>query len=169
MLFAVLATLVFYIGMQNDCAIAAEFKGVFNRQALLTFGLIAPFLKIMHLFGHTLEATRFGVRVRQVGVNLIGLYPLPFVDCSVADHTARRRDRILISIAGLMTDFLICLIAFVVWHFADNNVVQSVAGRVFAFSTISSILFNANPLMKFDGYYVMVDQIGQRNLYTRAN
>lgn len=167
--FAILSVLAIIIGTQNNWAIGVEFQGIFNLEALLTFGLIAPFLKVIHEFGHVLVATKFNVRVRQAGMNLIGLYPLPFVDCTEADLTARRRDRIWISLAGLFTDFLIGLMAFMVWHFAESDAVQSVAGRVLAFSTISSILFNANPLMKFDGYYAFVDIIGQRNLYSRAN
>lgn len=169
LLFATLAVLAFVIGTSNNWAIWVEFQGIFNLEALLTFGLIAPFLKVIHEFGHVLVATKFNVRVRQAGMNLIGLYPLPFVDCTEADLTARRRDRIWISLAGLFTDFLIGLIAFMVWHLAESDAVQSVAGRVLAFSTVSSILFNANPLMKFDGYYAFVDMIGQRNLYSRAN
>lgn len=168
MVFVVLICLAGLIGTQNNWAIASEFQNVFDLAALLTFGLIAPFLKIIHEFGHVLVATRFKVRVRQAGVNLIGLYPLPFVDCTEADLKARRRDRIWISLAGLFTDFLIGLVAFMVWHLADNNAVQNVAGRAFAFATLSSLLFNANPLMKFDGYYAFVDMIGQRNLYARA-
>lgn len=168
MIFAVLTGLAFLIGTQNNWAIASEFQNVFDLAALLTFGLIAPFLKIVHEMGHVLVATRFKVRVRQAGVNLIGLYPLPFVDCTEADLTARRRDRIWISLAGLFTDFLIGLVAFMIWHLAENDAVQNVAGRAFAFATLSSLLFNANPLMKFDGYYAFVDLIGQRNLYARA-
>ena len=169
LLFGGLLLLAFLIGTQNNWAIWVEFQGIFNLQALLTFGLIAPFLKVIHEFGHVLVATRFNVRVRQAGMNLIGLYPLPYVDCTEADLTARRRDRIWISLAGILTDFTIALIAFLVWHLAESDAVQDVAGRVFAFSTVSSVLFNANPLMKFDGYYTMVDLIGQRNLYTRAS
>ena len=168
LVFAVLTGLAVVTGVQNDWAIGAEFSGIFDLHALLTFGLIAPFLKLIHEFGHVLVATKCGVRVRMFGVNFVALYPLPYVDCTAADLTARRRDRILISLAGLFTDFLIGLIAFMVWHLAENDAVQNVAGRVFAFATLSSLLFNANPLMKFDGYYAFVDLIGQRNLYSRA-
>ena len=167
-IFLALTVLAFLIGVQNNWAITAEYKNVFDLSALLTFGLIAPFLKIIHEAGHVLVATKCRVRVRQAGVNLIGLYPLPFVDCTMADLTARRRDRIWISLAGLFTDFLIGLIAFLIWHLSESDTVQNVAGRAFAFATLSSVLFNANPLMKFDGYYAFVDIIGQRNLYARA-
>jgi putative peptide zinc metalloprotease protein len=167
-LFVLLTAAAVAMGTQNNWAIASEFKGFFNLEALLVFGLIAPFLKIVHEFGHVIVATRFKVRVRQAGVNLIGLYPLPYVDCTEADLTASRLHRVLISLAGIATDFLIGLVAFMVWHLADSDKAQSVAGQLLAFSTMSSLLFNANPLMKFDGYYVFVDLLGQRNLYTRA-
>lgn len=156
------------MGMRNDWAIREEFSGAFNLDTLLAFGLIAPFLKIIHEFGHVTVATAYGVRVRNAALSLIALYPLPSVDCSEADVTANRYQRVMISLAGLFTDLLVGTIAFLCWHFVENDAIRSLAGRVVVFSTLNSLLFNANPLMKFDGYYAMADMIGQRSLYTRG-
>jgi putative peptide zinc metalloprotease protein len=130
-----LATVFVALGLSTDWEISQEFSGILSIEALLSFGLIAPVLKIVHEFGHLLAATRYGVPVRRVGLNLIGLYPLPFVDCSEADISASRRQRIVISLAGLWTDIAIGLVAGIAWHFLDGDFLKTFAGRVFVFST----------------------------------
>ncbi|OYX22631.1 MAG: hypothetical protein B7Z10_12960, partial [Rhodobacterales bacterium 32-66-7] len=167
MLGLVLVTLT--LGIRNDWAIRSEFAGILRIETLLTFGLIAPFLKIIHEFGHVVAATAVGVRVRMAALSLIAFYPLPSVDCSEADVTANRAGRVAISLAGIFTDFLVGMVAFVVWHLVEGDAARGVAGQVVVFSTLNSLLFNANPLMKLDGYYAAVDLIGQRSLYTRAS
>lgn len=166
--FFALAGLFVTLALSSDWAIGREFTGVLSIEALLSFGLIAPVLKIIHETGHLLAATRYGVPVRRIGLNLIGLYPLPFVDCSEADVTASRRQRVVISLAGLWTDLTIGLLAGIAWHFLEGDFLQTLAGRVFVFSTLSSVLFNGNPLMKMDGYYAVCDLAGRRNLSSRA-
>lgn len=167
-LIGVLLAVSLFLGTRNGWAIQSEFDGVLSLSALAAFGLVAPFLKIIHEFGHVLVATRFGVGVRMAGINFIGLYPLPFVDCSEADVSARRRHRVLISLAGIFTDLLVGLFAFLLWHMVEGEFLRTMAGRILVFSTLNSVMFNANPLMKLDGYYAVVDLIGQRNLSTRA-
>jgi putative peptide zinc metalloprotease protein len=165
---AVLLVLAFVLGTRNDWQIMDAFGSVFSLQAILTFGLIAPVLKIIHELGHVLAATRHGVRVRKAGVYIIGLYPMPFVDCTEADMTARRNQRIAISGAGIVTDIIVGLIAFIAWHLTGGNFLSLLFANIFVFSTLNSVLFNGNPLIKLDGYYVLCDLIGQRNLATRA-
>lgn len=166
--FALLLMAFFWLGARNDWQIMQAFSTVFSLQALLTFGLIAPFLKIIHELGHILVATRYGVRVKKAGLYVIGLYPMPFVDCSQADMTATRAQRVAISGAGIITDLLVGLIAFVLWHLVEGDYLRSLLANIFVFSTLNSILFNGNPLIRLDGYYVFSDAIGQRNLGTRA-
>ncbi|MGL5009581.1 MAG: site-2 protease family protein [Paracoccaceae bacterium] len=164
-----LIIIVLLLGIRNDWAIRSEFADVLRLETLLTFGLIAPFLKIIHEFGHVLAATAVNVRVRMAAISLIALYPLPSVDCSEADVAASRAGRVAISLAGIITDLIIGLIAFILWHVAESGATRAVAGQVVVFSTLNSLIFNANPLMKLDGYYAAVDLLGQRNLYTRAS
>ncbi len=168
LLLAALALVVLALGVRNDWRIMVEFREIFTLEALLTFGLIAPFLKLIHEFGHILAATRCGVRLRKAGVNIIGLYPIPYVDCSEADLTASRGQRLLISGAGILTDIAVGLVLFVAWHLAWGEGVREVLGRAFVFSVFSSLLFNANPLMRMDGYFILADLLNHRNLGTDA-
>lgn len=164
----ILSAICFSLGVRNDWGILASFQDVFSLQAILTFGAIAPVLKLIHELGHVLVATRYGVRVRQAGLYLIGLYPMPFVDCTEADMSASRRHRIMISLAGIATDMALGLSAFALWHISEGDFTQSLLGNIFVFSTLNSVLFNANPLVKLDGYYALSDAIGHRNFSTTA-
>lgn len=151
-------------GIRNDWSAATAFRNSMTVQAFLTFGLFAPFLKLIHELGHVTACTRFGVRVRDGGLNVIGFYPMPFVDCSEADLIAQRSQRIMISAAGVLTDFTVGLIAFLLWHVTENDQTRNILGYIFVFSTLNSLLFNANPLMRMDGYFVVSDALGRRNL-----
>lgn len=165
----ILGVFAIILGARNDWSIMQAFSNAFSLEALLTFGLIAPVLKVIHEFGHVLAATRYNVRVRKAGLYVIGMYPMPFVDCTEADMAARRNHRIIISCAGIVTDVIIGLLAFIAWHFTGGTYLHTLLGNIFVFSTLNSILFNANPLIKLDGYYALTDAIGKRNLYTRAS
>jgi hypothetical protein len=166
--FALLTLIAVTLGMRNDWSAATAFKTSMTIEAFLIFGIFAPFLKLIHELGHVLAATLCNVRVRMGGVNLIAFFPLPFVDCSAADLTAQRWQRVLISAAGVLTDFTIGLVAFCLWHIVENKQIQDILGYIFVFSTLNSLLFNANPLMRLDGYFVVSDLLGRRNMGTDA-
>ena len=93
---------------------------------------------------------------------------MPYVDCSEADVSAHRRHRLAISAAGIAVDVGVGLVAFIAWYLVEGSYLQVLVGNIFVFSTLNSLLFNANPIVKLDGYYVMCDLIRSRNLATRA-
>lgn len=163
-LMAALLLAAVWLGIQSDWAIIAAFQGIFSPEALLTFGIAAPLLKIFHELGHVLAATRFGTRVAQAGVLFIALFPIPFVDCSDADVSANRLQRVAISLAGLFTDLLLGVVIFIAWHFTTGDFLRSLLGNLFVYLTLNSVLFNANPLVKLDGYFALIDLVRYRNL-----
>ena len=168
-LFALFAIASVLIAASQDWAILGQFGQIFSISALASFAIVAPFLKLLHEMGHLLVATRYGVTVRQGGLFLIGLYPMPFVDCSLADLQANRNQRIAISLAGLGVDLMVAMVALIAWHFTPGGFGKTLLANIFFFSSLNSLLFNGNPLIKLDGYYALADWIGQRNLGTRAH
>lgn len=163
-LLGLLSVSAVWLGIQSDWAILGAFGSIFSQQALLTFGIAAPLLKIFHELGHVLAATRYGSRVAQAGLLFIALFPIPFVDCSDADISANRRQRVIISLAGLFTDIFIGLVFFIAWHFSTGDFLRALFGNLFVYLTLNSILFNANPLVKLDGYFALADWLRYRNL-----
>ncbi len=161
-----LASLLLLCGVmatQSQFALTGSLDQVFSVDALLAFSLLAPVLKLFHELGHVLAATRFGVRVGRAGMMFVALYPLPFVDCS------RRTQRIIISLGGLLADVTIGLCAFVAWHLTDSPWQKQLFGHVFLFNTLSTLLFNLNPLMKLDGYFALSDGLYRRNFHAQSS
>lgn len=161
-----------WISAFSNFALISRLGDVFSLEALVTFAIMAPFLKIAHEFGHILTATRYRVPVRNAGILFVALYPLPFVDCTDADFLAGRRQRIVISLGGLLADLTVALIAFTLWHFVENEAFRQICANIFMFNTVTTLLFNLNPLMKLDGYFALSDALHRRNYYqesTEAN
>ena len=126
-------------------------------------------LKCVHETAHGLACKRFGGTVREMGVLFILLVPLPYVDVTSTWRFASRLHRIVTSAAGMYADLCIAAIAAVVWHQADSLIVQQHALNVMASASLVTILFNANPLMRFDGYFILTDVLDVPNLATHAN
>lgn len=167
-LILLLAALALWVAAATDWAMASRLNDVFSIEAILAFAAIAPALKIVHEFGHVLAATRYGVAVRKAGVFLVGLYPMPFVDCSEADLDAGRKERVVISLAGLAVDLSIGLSAFLLWHVVEESWGRQLLANIFVFNTLHTLLFNLNPLMKLDGYFALSDGLGRRNFHLES-
>jgi len=157
-----------WMSVANDWAILSGPQAALTPETLLTFALLTPFLKIFHEFGHVLAATRCGVSVRHCGFYLVGLFPLPFVDCSEAELLDSRRQRLTISLGGLYADFTLAAVALIVWHLSGNETTRAIAASVFLFNSVHTLMFNINPFLKLDGYFVLLDLLGLRNLYSKS-
>ncbi len=130
--------------------------------------LLFPAIKIVHELGHALACKRWGGEVRDFGVMLRLMMPIPYVDCSDSAFFARRRQRIVVAAAGMMVEFVIAAAALVVWLVASNELVRLLAFNTMVLTSITTIAFNANPLLRFDAYYILGDLIGVDNLASRS-
>ncbi|WP_152658655.1 site-2 protease family protein [Devosia chinhatensis] len=130
--------------------------------------LLFPLVKLLHELGHALACKRWGGQVRDFGISLLVFIPIPFVDCSDSAFFPQRRQRILVAAAGMMFEFVIAVLALVVWVVATEPLVRLMAFNIVVMSTITTIVFNANPLLRYDAYYILCDLVGIDNLGTRA-
>lgn len=130
--------------------------------------LMYPLIKAVHELGHGLAVRRYGVPVRQAGITLLMLTPVPFVNASGADGLRWRRQRAIVSAAGIMAELAIAVIALGVWLVVQPGTVQDVALIAMLIGAGSTVLVNGNPLMRFDGYYLACDLLDLRNLGTRS-
>lgn len=130
--------------------------------------LLFPLVKILHEAGHALACKRWGGQVRDFGVALLVLIPIPYVDCSDSTFFPRRRQRIIVAGAGMMVEFIVATLALVIWVVATDGFVRQMAFNIVLMSTITTIVFNANPLLRYDAYYILCDLTGLDNLATRA-
>ena len=128
-----------------------------------------PFIKALHELGHGLAVRRFGGAVHETGITLMFFTPAPYVDASAANAFERRYQRVLVSAAGIMVELFIAAVAVAVWLSVEPGVVRDGAFAALVICTVSTLLFNGNPLMRLDGYYILCDAMHLPNLALRSN
>ena len=125
-------------------------------------------IKLVHEIAHGLAVRRWGGQVRQAGVTLMLLMPVPFVDASAATSFPERHARIAVSAAGILTELALAALALLLWVALDDGLARDVAFVVVVVAGVSTLLFNGNPLQRLDGYYVLCDTLGLPNLGPRS-
>jgi len=143
-------------------------SGVLAPKNLIYLYACTVFIKLIHEFGHGIVCKHFGGEVRTAGVMLMLLTPLPYVDATSSWGFRRRWQRIAVDAAGMGSEFLIASVALYLWLTTSDPLVNRLAYNVMFIASVSTILFNANPLLRFDGYYIFSDLFDLPNLYQRA-
>ena len=138
-------------------------------QNLLIIWFTFPVLKAFHEFGHAFAVKRWGGEVHEMGVMLLVLMPVPYVDASAATAFRDKYPRVIVGSAGMLVEMAIAALAMFLWVNVEPGMVRAVAYNVILIAGVSTLLFNINPLLRFDGYYIFGDLIEIPNLRTRAN
>lgn len=126
-------------------------------------------LKLIHELGHGLICKRFGGQVPEFGAMLLVLIPAPYVDASSSWAFPSKWRRMAVGAGGMIFELAIASIAALVWmSTSDGQLLHQIAYNAIFSASISTVLFNANPLMKFDGYYILSDLIEVPNLMQRS-
>lgn len=136
---------------------------------LLVLWLVYPVVKAFHELGHGYAVKIRGGEVHEIGVMFLVLIPVPYVDASAASAFRDKYDRMLVGGIGIMVELALAALALIVWLNVEQGPVHVIAYNVMLIGGISTLLFNGNPLLRFDGYYVLADLLEIPNLGTRAN
>jgi len=136
---------------------------------LLLLWFVYPAVKALHEIGHGYAIKKAGGEVHEIGIMFLVLVPVPYVDASAASGFRDKYHRMLVGGAGILTELLLGSFALFVWLNAEPGPAHAVAYNVMLISGVSTLLFNGNPLLRFDGYYVLSDWLEIPNLGTRAN
>jgi putative peptide zinc metalloprotease protein len=126
-------------------------------------------VKIIHEFGHGLSCKAFGGESHEMGILLMCLSPALYCNVTDAWTLADKWKRIIISFAGIYVELMIAAAAtFVWWYTPQYPIANNIALCVMVLCSVSTVMFNANPLMKFDGYYILADWLEVPNLREKA-
>ncbi len=136
---------------------------------LLLLWLIYPVIKLLHELGHGYCIKRGGGEVHELGIMLLVLIPVPYVDATASGAFADKKQRMLVGAAGILVELFIASLAMLVWANAEAGLVKSIAYNILFIAGVSTVLVNGNPLLRFDGYYVLADFLEIPNLGQRAN
>ena len=139
-------------------------SGVVSRNNWLWLAGTWLILRVIHESGHALMCARFGGYVREAGINLMMLIPLPYIDVTSSWRFASKWQRILVSSAGMLAELVLASIAAIVWSKTQPGMLNQTALNVMLSAGFTTLVFNANPLMRFDGYYILSDILEQPNL-----
>jgi putative peptide zinc metalloprotease protein len=135
---------------------------------LLMIGLSYPILKALHELGHGYAIKAHGGAVPEIGVMFIVFLPMPYVDASAASEFRSKWRRALVGAAGMIVEVFVAALAIYTWLAVEPGLVRAVAFNVILVAGVSTLLFNGNPLLRFDGYYILADLLEIPNLAQRA-
>ena len=136
---------------------------------LLWYWLLYPLVKGLHEFGHAYATRRWGGAVHEMGIMLLVFFPVPYVDSSAAHRFSSKNQRLLVCAAGIMVEVFLASLALLLWVNTDHGLVHDLAFDIVVIGGVSTLLFNANPLLRFDGYYLLSELIEIPNLGTRSD
>ena len=125
-------------------------------------------VKAVHELGHGYAAKVRGGEVHELGVMLLVLMPVPYVDASSATAFRSKKHRMLVGAIGIMVELFLASIAIWVWLSVQPGPLRTLAFNVALIGSVSTLLFNGNPLLRFDGYYVLADALEIPNLAQRS-
>ncbi len=141
---------------------------VLQADNLVLVAVLFPIIKALHEMGHATAVRARGGEVHDMGVMLLVLMPIPYVDASAASALRSRWSRALVGAAGMGVEIFFAALAFYLWLLIEPGLVRAACFNVMLVAGISAVLFNGNPLLRFDAYYIVADLLELPNLAQRA-
>ncbi|MBC5785461.1 hypothetical protein H8N03_21120 [Ramlibacter sp. USB13] len=150
-----------------------ELTGNFSDRVLATHNLLVlwlvfPVIKALHEFGHAAACKRWGGEVHDVGIVLLVLMPVPYVEASASSVFRSRWQRAVVGAAGMGVELFLAAVAFYFWLLVEPGLLRAILFNVMVIAGVSTLLFNGNPLLRYDAYYILSDVVEMPNLATRA-
>lgn len=142
---------------------------VLSRDNLIVLFLVYPVVKLAHELGHGLVAKCYGAAVHEVGLMFLVFVPVPYVDASGASAFESKWQRAFVGAAGIIVETSLAALALYAWLLLEPGLARAICFNVMLIGGVSTVLVNANPLIRFDGYYILIDLIEMPNLAARAN
>lgn len=135
---------------------------------LLSLYLVFPLIKALHELGHATATKAGGGEVHDMGIVLLVLLPVPYVEASAATVFKSKYRRALVGAAGVAVELFVAALAFYLWLLIEPGIVRAMLFNVMLIASVSTLLFNGNPLLRYDAYYVLADLIEIPNLAARS-
>ncbi len=167
--FAVLIILTgFFISFSNGNRLGNQMTSLISVYGFLMIWMVVVCVVTLHEFAHGLTCRYFGGKVRKLGFMLIYFAPALFCDVSDSWMFPKRRDRMWVTFAGGYFQLVIWGLALIVWRIAaEDTLIGQIALIIILFAGLRT-LFNFNPLIKLDGYYILSDYLEIPNLRAKA-
>jgi putative peptide zinc metalloprotease protein len=165
----VVGSALFLAAMHWSALTANIADRVLATESILLLIVTYPFIKALHELGHGYAAKIRGAEVHEIGLMFLVFIPVPYVEASSVASFTNKWHRALVGAAGMLVEVFLAAIALFVWLNVEPGLVKAFAFNIMVIGGISTVLFNGNPLLRFDGYYVLSDLIEIPNLGMRSN
>lgn len=142
---------------------------LFGLENLFLLSLVYPVLKVFHEFGHAYMIKKGGGEVHEMGIMLLVFMPIPYVEASSSLSFQDKYRRMLVGAAGILVEVFIAALGLLIWLNIEPGAVRATVFNVMLIAGVSTLLFNGNPLLRFDAYYVLADFLEIPNLGPRSN
>lgn len=164
---AVLAGL-YCVGSKPD-ALFSQFNHVLDPSNLLWMGVILVFLRAWHELGHASACKVMGARCTEMGLMLVMfVLPFPYCDATSSWRLPETRRRVIVAAAGMYFETFLAAIAAILWWKSEPGLVRTLSYNTMVLSGFTTLVFNLNPLLRYDGYYILSDLTGIPNLWQRS-
>ncbi len=169
--FFALWCVVALLGLRTICtewdAMGSASTGILSDFGWFWMLLFWLLLKVVHEAAHGTACRKYGGEVPEAGVLMLLFTPMAYVNVTSMWRFSSRWNRIVVAAAGMYVELFIAFIAIIVWS-SSTGLLADAAFQTFIMASVTTILFNANPLMRFDGYFILSDILGVANLYPKG-
>lgn len=147
----------------------ASLVDTFNWDGLLAYGIAIFAVKLLHELGHAFTTKRFGCRVPTMGVAFLVLWPMAYTDTNESWRLTDNRQRLAVSVAGIVTELIIAVWATLAWTLLPDGALRSAMFFLATTSWVATLAINASPFMRFDGYFILSDALDMPNMHARSS
>ncbi|MCG8511798.1 MAG: peptidase M50, partial [Rhodospirillales bacterium] len=146
----------------------ATLVDTFTVEGMLAYGVTLVSVKAVHELAHAYTAKNFGCRVPTMGVAFLVMWPMLYTDVNETWKLPRRRQRLAVGAAGILSELAVAAWATLAWTFLPEGPAKQAAFLLAAVTWISSLAINLSPFMRFDGYFLLMDALEIPNLHARS-
>ncbi len=169
LVFLALAGLALFELIVNADRIGSSLNGILAPSNVLWLAAAFLGIRALHELGHATACKAMGGRCTEIGVMLIAMIlPLPYCDASSSWRFPETWKRVLVALGGILIELTLAAVAVIVWAHSEPGPLRTTAFNIMIISGITTFLFNLNPLLRYDGYYILSDLTGSPNLASRA-
>ncbi|MGB7792235.1 MAG: hypothetical protein WBL39_13595 [Terrimicrobiaceae bacterium] len=158
-----------YVILMNYSMFVRSLSDVFSLENAPALFAIFVCLKFLHEVGHGVLCHRFGGHISEWGLYLVFFFPLTYVDATSVWGISSKYKRMAVSAAGMGAEILAASVAALVWSWAEEGALRTICANTIVLASITTLIFNANPFRRFDGYFILADWLEIPNLYANAS
>jgi putative peptide zinc metalloprotease protein len=149
--------------------VGSQFNQLLDPSNLFWLALLLMLIRAWHEFGHACACKAMGGRCTEIGMMLVAyVLPFPYCDATSAWRFPEIRRRVIVASGGVIFELLAASLAAVVWAVTEPGLIKTLAFNTVVISGVTTVVFNLNPLLRYDGYYILSDILGAPNLSQRS-